>query len=572
MRRFITVSMAALLVLGCGEEGAAVKGKDVGSSVFGPDSGAQSLSDLGGGAAADSGAAGADTGPSGSDAGAATSDVAAPDTGALDTGAQTADSAGGAADSAAGSPDGGAIDAGPGGCGSCDDSDPCTTDGCTDGKCTHDLTVDGCRIDGACIAPKAKKAAGSCLVCKPSVSKVAWSATLAGGDCDDGDPCTVSDACVVENGVGICGSKPMDCTTLDGACTQGVCQKGACQVASKADGGSCNDGDACTDQDTCAGGQCSGKAKDCSGTADDCNDATCSQGVCSKKPKTTGSACSDGDPCTTGDACFGGVCSSKPMDCSGQAGPCVLAACKAGKCVKTNKPKGQACVDGNPCTTGDVCDAGGKCAGKAMNCSSKNGVCVVGVCAGGSCIAKNKPNGTACSDGESCTSNDKCTSGKCVGAATKDAYEPNGSAPGKLLGTKTDCEPPATFKAVISPKNELDWYYFKAQDKSFCTIQPEVKLTALAADMDVCIYFKCGNGKTGDKTVQCTQGKYDGGGPGGTAGCCSFNSGKIAEYAKIKPRCSTLGAGDESGTVYVRVRSKGGKSCGGYTLSWAAKK
>ncbi|HMV66765.1 MAG TPA: prolyl oligopeptidase family serine peptidase [Myxococcota bacterium] len=73
--------------------------------------------------------------------------------------------------------------------------------------------------------------------------------TFPGADvgCDDGDPCTVADAC---DGAGGCASAPMDCDDGD-ACTTDACSSGACLNEAIV----CDDQDPCT-TDTCEAGAC----------------------------------------------------------------------------------------------------------------------------------------------------------------------------------------------------------------------------------------------------------------------------------------------------------------------------
>ena len=386
--------------------------------------------------------------------------------------------------------------------------------------------------------------------------------------CDDGDACT-KDTCDKGTCLHVIA---VDCSPMDGPCIAGVCKGGTCVAAAKSDGGACDDGDPCSVQDACLGGQCSGKEKDCSAAGGACTTGVCDSGACVSKVKPSGSACSDGEPCTVADGCYGGKCSGTPLDCSGKAGVCLLAACKAGACVTTPVKVGTACQDGNGCTTGDACTSKGTCEGKVKNCSAKNSVCAVGTCSNGACYAKAKPNGTACSDGDACTLSDACKAGACVGQTKSDSYEPNNSSPKKSLGTKGDCDPASTFKANISSKSDVDWYSFETQDKTFCTLQPEVKLTGLSSNLQLCIFFKCSNGKVGSGTVGCAAGQQSGGGPSGSFGCCSSKSGNSNEFAKLKPQCSTFAAGDDSGTVFVRVTPASGASCSNYTATWSAAK
>ena len=67
----------------------------------------------------------------------------------------------------------------------CDDSDPCTTDGCANGGCQHDPTSAGCDLDGSvCSADVCM--AGACMPGKAQ-------------NCDDGNPCT-GDSCDATKG------------------------------------------------------------------------------------------------------------------------------------------------------------------------------------------------------------------------------------------------------------------------------------------------------------------------------------------------------------------------------------
>ena len=396
-----------------------------------------------------------------------------------------------------------------------DDGKPCTDDIC-DGAfaCTHPNKSDICTIDGSCVGAGQTKPGSACLGCNPKLSTSQW-VQLSGAPCDDGDACTSKDTCVGAS----CQGQQLDCSGLTEACATGLCSQGKCIAQAKPAGSDCNDGDACTVSDGCSGGKCVGKAKSCSQLDGDCSQGVCSKGTCVHKAINSGGGCADGDPCTTDDTCVSG-----------------------------------------------------KCQGKAKNCSAMNGICTTGSCNGGACYPKAKANGTPCSDGDVCTGSDKCKSGQCVGAPILDAFEPNGSAPGSNLLSKSDCDGESKLFASISPKGETDWYHFEATDKSFCTIKPWVKISAMAGNYDVCVYFKCGNGKTGAGTVSCKAGQSTGGGPNGSFGCCSNLSGTQEDFAKVSPSCTTLGAGSESGTVWVRVRPQlSSEKCGGYMLTWSAK-
>jgi hypothetical protein len=91
--------------------------------------------------------------------------------------------------------------------------------------------------------------------------------------CDDGDACTLVDACRD----GSCsGSSPVICAALDQCHDAGVCDpaSGACSNPSKPDGTSCDDGSACTGGDFCSAGTCTGgppPEEACNGIDDDCD-------------------------------------------------------------------------------------------------------------------------------------------------------------------------------------------------------------------------------------------------------------------------------------------------------------
>jgi len=103
----------------------------------------------------------------------------------------------------------------------CDDSDPCTTDSCSAGQCSH-TAVSGCCVDA--------------------------------GDCDDGNDCStdtcVSNTCVFNQVAGCCASDS-DCTD-NNPCTTDTCETttGTCSNAATAGccafDVDCDDGDSCT--------------------------------------------------------------------------------------------------------------------------------------------------------------------------------------------------------------------------------------------------------------------------------------------------------------------------------------
>jgi hypothetical protein len=214
-------------------------------------------------------------------------------------------------------------------------------------------------------------------------------------DCNDANPCT-TDAC---NAAGQCTHLPVAngnaCTDNDACTIGGTCQGGICGTRVI-----CNDGNACT-SDACnpATGVCVSQAIECDDgnvcTQDSCNGAT---GHCIFAPL-TGSACDDGDPCSTGDTCV--VQTSQP-------GPV---------CVGSFR-----CDDSDPCTV-DRCDPDtGACLNLPIECADGN-PCTVDNCQAGACVST-QVFGVPCDDQDRCTAGDTCVSNptngfaECRGTAT----------------------------------------------------------------------------------------------------------------------------------------------------------
>lgn len=140
------------------------------------------------------------------------------------------------------------------------------------------------------------------------------------------------------------------------------------------------------------------------------------------------SPCLDGQMCAApGDCvstrCDGGICLAAECgvdeDCAPLAGPCASASCDvvAKKCVLEPLPDGTACDDGDLCTTIAGCVAGECLGGLPPDCTMLDSICAVGTCdpQDGSCVAapKMEMEGMPCDDGFVCTPADVCSEGKC---------------------------------------------------------------------------------------------------------------------------------------------------------------
>ena len=296
-----------------------------------------------------------------------------------------------------------------------------------------------CTADDRCANAACQGAPGACAEC---------AGLFPGDPCSDGSFCTTDDRCTLTPDGLMCVGTTKDCASLDGPCTVGVCHpaSGGCTQALRPAQTPCDDGRPCTDATRCTDGVCAGGVALC--------------GQCTDLP--SGAPCDDGNACTVGDACMpdGGLlrCAGSPVDCAGPSGPCAVAICDAatGGCVAAPLPDGAACEDGAPCTAGDVCTAGvcagpqslcGSCAGKTAGapctdddpctagdacvqsgdllrcqgspvvCAASSDPCQRAHCdpAAGGCTLSDRPDGTACDDGDGCLGDDRCEGGACVG-------------------------------------------------------------------------------------------------------------------------------------------------------------
>ncbi len=316
------------------------------------------------------------------------------------------------------------------------------------GQCTATPAPDGTPCDDGDLC----SAGDSCDAGVCAAGPIPLCGVCSGGSpgdaCDDGNPCTSNDACTNAGGLLVCVGAPTDCSHLDTDCSVGICDPvGGCHALAFADGTLCTDGDACTAFDSCQGGVCSagvnlcgacvGKAagdpcddgsgctsgdacavsgpllacvgapKDCSALSTSCLIGHCvsASGACEASPKPDGVLCDDGDGCTTGDACLGGLCTSSTNTCTDCLG----------------LPPGTSCNDGDPCTQNDVCmvdSAGVVCAGATVDCGHLSSTCSAGVCdpTTGGCVADPTSEGAACDDADPCTDGDTCTAGACAAA------------------------------------------------------------------------------------------------------------------------------------------------------------
>jgi len=253
----------------------------------------------------------------------------------------------------------------------CDDGDPCTTATICQGKtCGGGNKVCACASDADC----------------PDI---------------DGDLCNGTRYCDKAVMHAVCKDNPATAVVCskkdDWACEANTCNKatGGCQMKPRNDGNACQDGEVCTLKDACKAGACvPGKpdpcedgdsctedkcvaGKGCAHTAVSCDDGNActtekcdaKSGQCTKPAAVAeGGLCNaDNNPCTVGDACIKGVCKvGGPADCAVPGKPCKVGKCHklsavSYQCVAVNRADGTACPEGDKgCAVGATCKAG-KC-------------------------------------------------------------------------------------------------------------------------------------------------------------------------------------------------------------------
>ena len=139
----------------------------------------------------------------------------------------------------------------------------------------------------------------------------------------------------------------------------------------------------------------------------------------------TDSLCDDGLFCNGAETCTAGACASgAPPVCTDLDGACVIGACDetSDSCSAAARPDGTACTDTDLCTTGDTCQSGICTGGSPVDCSAASNACNTGACSPttGRCEPVPVVDGTPCDDSVFCTAADACLAGVCSGGGTTD--------------------------------------------------------------------------------------------------------------------------------------------------------
>ena len=166
-----------------------------------------------------------------------------------------------------------------------------------------------------------------------------------GAACDDGDVCTVNDAC----SAGVCVGEPLDCDD-DNPCTDDACNaSGGCFHT--------NNNAACDIGNPCAMGECWNGL--CTETADpDCDDNNpCTNDFCSQELGCYHEIVPDGTTCTSEKICQDGVCEASctnDEDCRDEHA-CTTDICDLASGYCRHSTDALTCDDSNVCTE-DICD------------------------------------------------------------------------------------------------------------------------------------------------------------------------------------------------------------------------
>lgn len=262
----------------------------------------------------------------------------------------------------------------------CDDGNTANGD-CCSSACQYESFGSPCGSDGNQCTSDQCNGSGACTHPNNTAS------------CDDGQFCTVNDAC----GGGSCvGGPARDCSFLSSACNTGVCNESSDQCVAQAKPIVCNDGNVCGTElcdppgtsAGCPGGQvCRSDCNacvatgcpDCSGLNDACNTGVCnvSTSTCERQPKSNGTTCSDGNACTVNDRCSSGSCIGDPHCPDG----IVESACSE-QCDPNASPTG--CAAGQTCTSSCTCSGGTGGCTSDMQCADTS-ACTRDRCVAGSC-------------------------------------------------------------------------------------------------------------------------------------------------------------------------------------------
>jgi hypothetical protein len=159
--------------------------------------------------------------------------------------------------------------------------------------------------------------------------------------CDDGDLCTLEDACRE----GVCAGTLLDCSDKDPCTEDEACVQGTCTWTALPDDKVCDGANGCAFEGTCQQGACEPETPLCP-TEDPCKTGACVDEVCVFESVPNFTLCNDEDACTVYDRCISGYCYGSPMNCK-DGEPCTVDSCSqdTGECESELL---EDCVPGTP--------------------------------------------------------------------------------------------------------------------------------------------------------------------------------------------------------------------------------
>ncbi|HVJ14592.1 MAG TPA: S8 family serine peptidase, partial [Polyangiaceae bacterium] len=295
----------------------------------------------------------------------------------------------------------------------CDDGNPCTQ-------------TDACQA-GKCVGSNP-------IVCSTDECHGAGSCDPATGECTnqklaDDTPCNDDDACTGSSSCqdGVCtGVNPVTCSASDECHTAGTCDPatGECSNPTANDNTPCDDDDACTGSSSCQAGTCTGANPVTCSASDECHTAgTCdpATGQCSNPQANDDTPCNDDDACTGSSSCQAGTCTgANPVVCSASDECHVAGTCDppTGQCSDPKADDDTPCDDSDACTGSSTCQAGTCTGANPVVCSASDECHVAGTCdpTTGQCSNPNADDDIPCDDSDACTGSSSCQAGNCTGA------------------------------------------------------------------------------------------------------------------------------------------------------------
>ncbi|MFO0735148.1 MAG: hypothetical protein U0270_04680 [Labilithrix sp.] len=281
--------------------------------------------------------------------------------------------------------------------------------------------------------------------------------------------------------------------------------------------------------------------------SDECTVVSCESSRCVPRVLTSSPQCQ----CATDDDCAAML--------GGTVKDCATATCTEHQCVEKIEPAGPAPRQ----TAGDcarvTCDgtsAAGKMVTDDTDLPDDQNACTVDECFAGA------PSHATSADGATCGDGSVCFAGACLSCKPSNAKSCAKDGPGEPAndkGTSAIAYPEHTSVCGFSGGDDVDWYTFFAKDADFATNVLRFQFWSSAPTLEACLYVKCEN-----------NGVPEGGcanladGPNGSRGCCYTGA-----PADVKPSwdLDCTGSSEDSGTVYLSVRTIGGTTCDRYTLT-----